>query len=267
VYDRYMPSPGRVRAATDALCERLTDAAGCLFVNDPRLARLTRNKWETAVALRDHPVLAPFIPRVHRLRWDQDTQQFLDTEPVVFVKPTEGARGLGVMRFEAGAMDYIVQEALDPLTYQGRVVDLRILMQRDGRGTWIIPPWIGRVGAVAEHRANLAVGGEAWPGHLVLELALADRPDRLREVEQQVGTILDTLPSALAEIAGPCGEMGVDLLVDQTGRVWCLEINPKPGFEGLRAIGRLIDRDLRGEALTRMADYIRWLDAQRQSGN
>lgn len=268
IYDRYMPPPGRVRAKTDALCEHLADSGECIFVNHPRMARMTRNKWETAQFLRDHPTLASFLPRIHRLKWDPITQQFLDKENVVFVKPTEGSQGRGVMRYESQALDYILQEALDPLTLDGRVLDLRILMQRDGHGKWVIPPWIGRVGAISEHRANLAVGGEAWPGHLALELALSDRIELLAEVEQKIWMFLNTLPSVL-ETVGPCGEMGIDFLVDQHGKVWCLEINPKPGFEGLRAIGRMIGRDLRGEALNRMADQMRWLMQKKEgpSGN
>lgn len=262
IYDRYMPPPGCVRTETDALCEHLADAWDCVFVNHPRMARLTRNKWETAQFFQNHPVLSRFLPRVHRLCWDLPTQQFLDSEAVVFVKPTEGSQGRGVMRYETKALDYILQEALEPLTLQGRVLDLRILMQRDGQGKWTIPPWIGRVGAVAEHRANLAVGGEAWPGHLVLELALSNRFELLAEVEQQIWTFLNTLPEALEEKMGPCGEMGIDFLIDRCGKVWCLEINPKPGLEGLRAIGRIIGRDLRGEALTRLADQMRWLMIQ-----
>jgi len=266
IYDRYMPPPGGVRSATDALCEHLADSGGCIFVNHPRVARMTRNKWETAQFLHNHPLLSEFLPRVHRLQWDSSTQQFLDKENVVFVKPTEGSQGRGVMRYEAQALDYIMQQALEPLTLQGRVLDLRILMQRDGQGKWVIPPWIGRVGAISEHRANLAAGGEAWPGHLALEVALSDRFELLVQVEQKIWTFLNALPSVL-ETVGPCGEMGIDFLIDRYGKVWCLEINPKPGFEGLRAIGRMIGRDLRGEALTRIAEQMQWLKRGRQSGD
>ena len=122
---------------------------------------------------------------------------------------------------------YLVQQGINLITYQGRVVDIRALMQKNGQGVWTITKVYARVGPKGNITSNLASGGTA---HLMNRVFTGHfEKERIDEIKQQIRDLSIKVCEAVEETSGYIfGEMGVDLGVDKEGYIWIIEVNSKP---------------------------------------
>ena len=120
-----------------------------------------------------------------------------------------------------------MQQGINLLTYDGRVVDIRTLMQKNGQGSWTINKVYSRVGRKGSIISNLASGGTAHTLNQVFT-GYFDKK-RIDELKQQIRDLSIKVCEAVEETSGHIfGEMGVDLGVDKSGHIWIIEVNSKP---------------------------------------
>ena len=193
---------------------------------------------------RHLPATAPLTPEA--------IARMLGKYRQVYLKPDEGSRGRGILRlarlsgsgiqyrYAGGAgghsrsiadflaergkrladRPYLVQQGIATATFGGRPFDVRVLLQRDGANRWRITRSYARVAGRGRVVANVSRGGKA--------LGLARVIGR-RSVRKSIGMVARLVPSALESALGePLGELGVDLAVTRSGRVFILEVNAKP---------------------------------------
>lgn len=194
----------------------------------------------------------------------------------VFAKPRRGSRGEGLIllseeggRFRwyrygrreqrgvwngaptraqwldvAGRQPYLIQQAMDTLHLDGRPVDFRWLVQRDGRGIWSETAAAARCGLETPGPTNLSRGGAVRPARDVLDPEDAESGRQLAlAAADVVGKVYPTL-----------AELGIDMLLDVGRRWWILDINPRPG----RRILRLIDPELRELSIQKPLEYVKY---------
>jgi glutathione synthase/RimK-type ligase-like ATP-grasp enzyme len=127
---------------------------------------------------------------------------------------------------------WVLQESVQLLhTTDDRPVDFRWLVQyADG------PQVLGRVARVGSPGAittNLHTGGKAMDAKEVLELI----PDI--DAKQTIAD-MDTLALGVVEqlrhAFGPFAEVGIDIGIDESGKVVAFEVNPTPGRRMLRSL-------------------------------
>lgn len=122
---------------------------------------------------------------------------------------------------------FLVQQALPLNTEDDRPADVRVLIQKNGRGAWHMTGAVARIGSVGALTSNLHQGGIAQEASVFLKrhcphvssdvlcATLAMRSQRIAtRLEQQIGPLL---------------ELGLDFGVSRHGDVWLLEANGKPG--------------------------------------
>jgi hypothetical protein len=215
-------------------------------------------KWEVHEALKIATPKAPWLLKTLKFRNLDQLDWFCDEDDVVFIKPSQGLKSMGVVRIEKveGVIyyeyrgkgkekfiykkgnvnsieelpleikkwftgeDYVIQKGVDLAEIEGRCFDLRVLGQKDGHGEWRLYPK-ARVGSLNFSITTLGLWGdanavlsEAFPNRMILPKVL--------ETAREILLILD-LHFARA------GEVGLDLAVDQQGRVYFLEANSMPG--------------------------------------
>ncbi|MDE2726601.1 MAG: YheC/YheD family protein [Gemmatimonadota bacterium] len=273
IYDRAPVLDPAGAPAAD--CARdLFDRAGIPFVNPASFVRLAVDKLEMHRRLAGADLALPHteILDAHALR------AFLARYDHVYIKPRAGSMGTGVMEIvrSAGgrqvirtldatyemqgtgpAMDRIMAltagargEPMGCLVQQGISAepagerrfprfDLRLLMQKDERCRWALTGLAARVAQNSGPTTNLSNGARSEEAEPVLD-GLYGRPLRkevLRRAEEASFAACRLLDTEL----GPIGEVGLDIVPDESGLPWIIEINARPGRNVFRRIARSAD--------------------------
>ncbi|TCP58936.1 YheC/D-like protein [Tumebacillus sp. BK434] len=233
----------------------------------------TGHKWEVHLTLEQNEATRRFLPETILVRTPRDVDDLLERHRIVYLKPSYGTQGKRIyrlslpgqgqgvriqymqngrtlhrrlqrpgstwqrflqQRFCAGRA-YLAQQGIDLLADRGvRPVDFRWLMQKDGANVWHVTARIARVGGSGSITTNLHTGGRAvLADDLLQSNGFADAAVRSK--------LLDSLDEAAHSIcrvleakAGRIGELGIDFGVTAEGRIYLIEVNPRPGRQMLK---------------------------------
>lgn len=124
---------------------------------------------------------------------------------------------------------WLAQQGLDLCRFGGRPADIRMLVQKDGRGEWQLTVGFAKVAAPGQVVTNIGAGGSlrrlddllrSAARHHGWEETPAELKQRLMDVAFQVARALD-------RSIGPLAELGLDLALDAKAHVWLIEANGK----------------------------------------
>lgn len=209
IYDQLI-SRKRERAEEHMkLRSRLSRLYGVRIFNDGFF-----DKWQVHGWLEKDKRASLHLPRTIRYTHSQEASQFVHRHATVYLKPTHGSLGLGIVKIahqsdgsylyeikrpnqspisgrsnsshdlvqsfrkRLSGRPYVLQEGIPLATIDGRPFDIRILMQRDGSGEWKRTKAFARVTKFGDITSNLSSGGEAMPMGAVLDQILAGNSRR-----------------------------------------------------------------------------------------
>lgn len=259
-----------------------------LFLNRP-----LRNKWTVYQTFSQKKRFRPHLPDTVLYQGPADLDRMLKHGPVIYVKPANGTGGRGILRIERvagrrGVYDiqgrrkdrhiitprkvnrakldqtvrqwckdgrYLVQQGIPLRLPEGRFHDYRMLVQKNGEGVWEVTGMAGRIGAARSVTSNLHGGGRAVRAERLLKswLGGSEPASRTMRAAERLGidaaSYLESSYDALCELA-------LDLAIDREGRIFILEVNPKPMREVFARSG---DQATYRKALTRPLEYALWL--------
>ncbi|WP_052339880.1 YheC/YheD family protein [Gorillibacterium massiliense] len=257
-----------------------------LYLNHP-----IANKWGVHQLLQENKTTAGNLPETKRYSGAANLAAFLGKHRLVFLKPRDGSGGLGIAsieraedglyflkgrdphrriipakRLKAGDIPgrlaswglgprYIMQQGIPIKLSDNRVHDFRLLLQKNGKGRWELTGIAGRVGGTGSVTSNLHGGGEA----IGFEHLLARRQmhvDKITAVHNEMTQLSLAIAKVLERRFGRLCELALDLAVDPNGKVWLLEVNPKPSRDVFRRIG---DKEAYRQAVESPVDYALWL--------
>lgn len=249
-------------------------------------SRTTLPKWLCHRELISFPDIAPYLPETHLLRSPRTAIEMLKRHSSIYLKPDMGSGGQGISRIMVHRPDLyvlntmisgaktlllnrrsllwylhllalrhdIVVQAEVPLfrMLDGRKVDVRALMQKDGRGNWVVE-YVGmRVGNLGSIVTNSAQGGE-WLWMDQWEERAAWSKEASMSLEQQLIDISLRVARRLDQSLGRMGELGLDLAFDGRGGFWLLEANSRPDKSDRIATEKLAPK------FTRVMEYAKFL--------
>jgi len=265
----------------------------------PHLQYLNRtfsNKWTVHQKLQQSPYISKYLP--HTIKYTQiaDLIKMLKLYDVVYVKPVNGTGGRGILRIErqsalsvkiegrdherriisprllslsalrsfmnswnVHSTSYLIQQGIPLTLNNGRVHDYRILVQKDGNGQWTVTGGAGRIGAARSITANLHGGGSAVAMHRLIEQFVAPGVN-LTHVQEEINSLSINIANFLEQHRYTLCEIAIDIAIDREGKIWIIELNPKPSREVFREIGEL-ERYL--QAIRRPLEYAKYLYSQR----
>jgi glutathione synthase/RimK-type ligase-like ATP-grasp enzyme len=121
---------------------------------------------------------------------------------------------------------YLHQPFLDLSNNELQPFDIRMLLQKDENGNWMMRGKGIRTGSTGGILSNLSAGGtvidfETWSA----TLSKTTKEYICNEIEY----IKNNLPLLLEEKFLPLFELGVDIGVSKNGSIWILDVNSKPG--------------------------------------
>ncbi|WNQ09953.1 YheC/YheD family protein [Paenibacillus aurantius] len=146
--------------------------------------------------------------------------------------------------------NFMVQQGLDLELVPGRVVDTRLLIQKNEKGVWEVTGLGMRVGAPRSSTSNLHGGGKALPFHVLLHKRFGKT--RTESIRQECEELAQEVVRTIERHFGSMMEFGLDIGIDVDGKVWLIEVNPKPGREIFREMG---DKTLYRKAVRRPLEY------------
>ncbi|MBU7006670.1 YheC/YheD family protein [Phosphitispora fastidiosa] len=222
------------------------------------------NKWETHLVLSQNSFLKEHLPETGKFESPESLRSFINIYKTVYLKPVHGSLGKGIMKIsllpegygyqyrnrkknikgiwtDIHRMDieitdfinkkpYVMQQGLDLISYNGRVFDIRVLMQKNAAGSWVNSAMVARVASEGNIFPNVAAGGEAKN---VEKLWRDLTTQGWIGSEAYLSTLSISLTAAetLENTLGTFAEIGLDIGIDKTGNIWIIEINSKPSYK------------------------------------
>jgi len=261
VIDRYRYTP--TQAFKDYVAFRKENLF--IYANN-RLA----NKWKVHQVLWANEQMHKWLPET----WDYSrakVKEMLRKYPVIFLKPSNGTGGRGILKVvcKDGAyhltgrdkqrvkkaavcrtvsslfawvekwkanQKFIVQQGLSIDLLPKRTVDLRLLIQKNEDGKWSITGQGIRIGKEKSVTSNLHGGGQAIAANDFLLPRFGVQ--KTHEILAQCHELAHQTAITIEDHFGRMIELGLDIGIDTDGRVWLIEVNPKPGRDIFRALGQ-----------------------------
>lgn len=217
------------------------------------------NKNEVFDALQQQPGIRLYLPESHLLTSCQMLKSMCTKYSTVFLKPITGSLGKGIIRIRkqpggsfichftnlTGARKqsysslqqlcsaisakiksqrYQIQQGLPLISIGGRPVDFRALVQKGDGGKWDVTSIVARIAGNHHFVSNVARGGTLSTVKNVLSRARGGKGGslKLKRSALQIAKGIDE------QITGHFAELGIDLAMDKSGRVWLIEVNSKP---------------------------------------
>lgn len=133
---------------------------------------------------------------------------------------------------ELVSSDYLLQQFIPFATLEGRIFDLRALVQKDERGLWTVTGLISRVALSYSYITNISQA--IIPGETALKQAFphTDLVTTIKEISKKGAQIAE-------QSLGSLGEISVDFALDNQGKIWIIELNGKPMKAIFKELGDL----------------------------
>lgn len=260
----------------------------------PKLLYMSRplvHKWAMHQILYKNPKIRPNLPETETYQTVNDLKRFLKTHRLVYLKPIDGTGGRGILRIEHTGNGsilvqgrdrsrkiippklispeqlgsqfvnwelkkrYLIQQGISLKLKDGRIHDYRLLIQKNGSGSWEVTGCAGRIGPPRSITSNLHGGGMAVPAAKLLRQRFSS-PVKISEIQKNMGRLAFHVVNHLEKQFGSLCELALDIAVDPEGDIWLLEINPKPAREVFHRIG---EADTYRKAVTRPLEYALYL--------
>ncbi|SCB99282.1 YheC/D like ATP-grasp [[Bacillus] enclensis] len=208
--------------------------------------------------LKTHSEVLPHLPET--ATGLEQLEEMLSIYNDVFVKAVNGSKGRYIIRIQKREKDYlvsqnsfsskpthifptysslyrqlqswcrhsqyIVQETIPFLTFNGQTMDFRFLCHKNHRGSWSVISAAARIGSENQFVANIDQGGRMESPIKILSVLF---PVDHSEIYSNMKEVSLSCSSYLSEhLEGNFAEFGVDIGVDSAGKPWIIEVNSKP---------------------------------------
>lgn len=241
------------------------------------------DKWTFFKHMKESTDLHSLLPDTARLDSPTTLINMLKRHHDLYLKPIEGKAGIGMMRLRSVPRGwelihqttkekrkrilphfsscyklikkyvqhkpYLIQQTIPLATYQGQPFDVRMLLQKDGNGTWQVTGIGIRVAGKEAISTHVPMGGRIAHFDDVLADIFGKDIDTLRERLEQTGL---AVAQWLEQKQGhTLGEMSLDLGIETSGRIWVFEANAKPQ--------KFDEPDIRARSLERLIQYADYM--------
>lgn len=216
-------------------------------------------KWDHHRELMKNNQIKKYLPATMKLN-KQSFFIMLSRYKTVYLKPNQGAFGIGVMqvrkiehekqpffRIHLGTQqktfqsmekayvfvlakrvntDYLVQQGIDLLRWNKRPCDLRLMITKQKDNTWRNEGFVGRAAQAKKIVTNIRSGGTA----LSIEDLLAPytNPTTQRKVILKLNQLGSRICKHLEKNYPGIQLFGIDIGMDQNLKPWVIEVNTRP---------------------------------------
>jgi hypothetical protein len=256
IYDRGTGFGDGEKAEVKKLRARFKKMPGIQYINSCKL-----KKWQVHKKLSRHKDVNKYLPATFYSRGINHIRAMIAKYEYLFLKSSVGSGGKGVFALEkrnhrfcfryyhkgshlkryAANLDglltelktiglkpdrVILQQGIRLVKYKNRPMDLRILMVKNKDGIWNAVYNQARVAQKGAVITNTSLGGEVM-NYSDIYSVLKKRYPGIPS-DNRIKDICMVIAHYIEKEFGSFGEIGIDIAVDKTGKVWLLEANSKP---------------------------------------
>ncbi len=219
------------------------------------------SKWEVYELLSLEGKLLPYLPET-ALFSEEKLLEFLEKFPILFLKPDHGSQGKNIIKLtkqensfrletttstlssqlaEIQSAErifqllqpllakriYIIQQGILLAAHESRLIDFRVLCHKNPDDLWHVTSIVARISGDQQFVSNLARGGEVVKPITALRMFFSKKTAKeilslMKELAIEAAATIDR------NTTGLIGELGVDIGVDSSGKLWLIEVNSKP---------------------------------------
>ncbi len=223
-----------------------------------KLLKYPGSKWTKHVVLSEDAAVRSYLPGTDRFH-KNSLEKYLDKYPVLFLKPTLGGGGRGVIKISrigkqyvvrtadsskigsnlhllfkelqriTQRRSYIIQEGIDLISIDQRPMDFRVLLLKPAK-QWEFIGIMGKLAAKHKYVTNHCRGGSPISLNHALQRSLHLPSDKCAEIESKLQTLGTLVADQLNRHFHHIRELGLDVAIDANQQIWLLEANTKPQF-------------------------------------
>lgn len=221
-----------------------------------------KSKWLKTKWLISDSHLKNYVPKT-LLFSKENLVTMLNSFNTIYFKPTDGSGGAKVvkitkynhtytakhlmnsrtfssqnalylwMRSFAGQRSFILQKGIALAKTNGKPFDIRVMVQKTNEGTWKTTAIFCKVGRPGKVATNYNQGG-----HIQFITPTLTNAGYGKEKQENIQSKLRHLGTSVAHVfsrhKNGFKELGLDVAIDQSGKIWILEVNTRPQFYPLK---------------------------------
>ncbi len=215
------------------------------------------NKWELWQCLSPYEGIKAHLPHTEKLTDTDVLLKMVEHYGSVYLKKVSGEKSLGIYKVkkldtgyefidrhrkqyrlaninEVSAFvkeivrkngSYIVQQAVKGKRIEDRSFDIRVVLQKDENKEWSCTGMIARFGGTGSIASNIGLSGMAKRGREALEQLFNLTSQEAIMKENDIIRVCSNACEMLNKSIGHYGDLGIDIILDESQKVWILEIN------------------------------------------
>lgn len=231
------------------------------------------DKWEVYQNLSRFADIKEHLPDTAVYRSPEDIRAMLDAYGAVYLKPARGRKGRNVIRIRQDGQGFqvsffidrgasrglkqfslpslesvvnyatalyggdvvLVQQPIDLMTWEGKLVDLRAEMARNPRGEVEIVAIAARIGG---NQSPITTHAQVATLDWYLSEVCGYPPAIMLKVKEDIRRFLMSVYTCIEAPYGRYAEIGIDFGLDKQGKIWFIECNSQSAKVSLaRAYG------------------------------
>lgn len=149
----------------------------------------------------------------------------------------------------------LIQEGIKLPSPNGRNIDMRATVQRDGKGELNITSIAVRVGERGSPVTSTRTGSTCYRFEDFFTRTF-NSPEKVKQLREKIDQFLITVYTCTEKSYGPFGEIGIDFALDQQGKLWLIECNAKPAKD---AMCQSYDEETIGKAFLYPLEYSKYI--------
>lgn len=217
---------------------------------------LNHNKYKMHQILSEEPEFAPYLPNTDKATIP-NLEKMMEQYNELILKPTKGSLGGGIMKLskdEFGVWHlnypidrrkwseltfkdeipsyitdllrkkhYIIQEKIELATYHGRPFDLRVVVQRNHTGNWVVAGILCKVSPSKEQFiTNISQGGSS----LSFDTVLKDHPYlSYKKSYKEISQLTLKMANHLEKYTEHIADIAFDIALNKEGHPFFIETN------------------------------------------
>ncbi len=235
------------------------------------------SKWRKTKWLLKDDLLKTYVPDTLRFT-RANLHTIMIRHPVVYFKPSRGSGGNRIMKIErspsqtyityylnhkqtysniqslytqlksfAKGKTFLLQRGINLATVKGNPFDLRVMVQKPDDGKWLVSAMFVKIGRSGKVVNNYNQGGKLANFNTTLKKANYTE-DEIQSVNRQLVDMGEQTGKCFDKHYEGFRELGIDVAIDQSNKLWILEVNTRPQFYPLKRVNKALFNTIAGYA-------------------
>lgn len=217
------------------------------------------NKWETHNILSKEPMFHKHLPKTQKYVHPFQISEFLSIYKSIYIKDSSGKLGKNIFKIQKAdnglycvkyltnkenhsdvlplekvhimltsdkmtGRKIIIQQGIELARLNDCPFDIRCLVQKNRSMNWEVVDKSIRLALPESIVTNVSSGGQIKRFSEVVPLIFLNFID----ISNEIDSLIIAASNYLERTYGTLGELGIDIALDSSGRIWLIEINGKP---------------------------------------